>query len=55
MKLLQEVNKTVKDRNFVAKHAHLAGRGGEHEIKTKHSRKKRKRDKQSLKKEVSDT
>lgn len=53
MKMIREMNKEIKTRNFVAKHARSMSGAGEHEVKTKHSRKKRKRDKQTLQKEVS--
>ena len=54
MKMLQEMNNEIKRQNFVAKHSRNMSGAGEHEVKTKHSKKKRLRDKKNLRKELKD-
>lgn len=52
MKLLRELNEAIKQRNFVAKHAHLAGKAGAHDMKKGHKKAKRAKQKQALHKEL---
>ena len=48
------MNKIVKDRNFVAKHARNMPGAGAHEIKKGHKKQKRSKSKEDFRKEVRD-